>query len=288
MPYSHMLTPGYNTWTDGPYGYSWDMMVHAWDTVLVTARVRDNVNGHQFYLDTSKYAASDRWSKHADMTHQFVHCIAAGVRRRQRKAEPTQHEARAQNLSIFIDVWCSLNGRFQQRVFDPNVDLLQADWSPWQRTAWILPLLHNLTALRSEINSAKWRSVDPMDGVLFVADFPGLAMDHFVSAELEAVTLTVMRGRIEHRAGPGRLGGTSVTAGTSIPLQVGDYHSVRTLGDTPSTYMYTFRNRTLDRIGSIGDPMATPGWAESIYGVIRKRCINYIQFIENIYSCLLK
>ena len=30
LPYSHGITQGYNNWTNGLYGYSWDMMVHSW------------------------------------------------------------------------------------------------------------------------------------------------------------------------------------------------------------------------------------------------------------------
>ena len=29
LPYSHFLTLGYNGWTQGAYGYSWDMMIHS-------------------------------------------------------------------------------------------------------------------------------------------------------------------------------------------------------------------------------------------------------------------
>ena len=29
LPYSHFITGGYNGWTQGAYGYSWDMMIHS-------------------------------------------------------------------------------------------------------------------------------------------------------------------------------------------------------------------------------------------------------------------
>ena len=29
LPYSHSITQGYNGWTQGAYGYSWDMMIHS-------------------------------------------------------------------------------------------------------------------------------------------------------------------------------------------------------------------------------------------------------------------
>lgn len=39
-------------------------------------------------------------------------------------------------IEIYIDVWCSLNGRFKQRMFDPRQDLLKVDWSPFKKVSW--------------------------------------------------------------------------------------------------------------------------------------------------------
>lgn len=43
---------GYNNWTNGLYGYSWDMMVHAWETMHVVVTVKDKTTGRINYLDT--------------------------------------------------------------------------------------------------------------------------------------------------------------------------------------------------------------------------------------------
>lgn len=51
LPYSHFLTKGYNNWTNGLYGYSWDMMVHSWDTTLVVVKVIDKETGEEHFLD---------------------------------------------------------------------------------------------------------------------------------------------------------------------------------------------------------------------------------------------
>ena len=42
---------GYNNWTNGLYGYSWDMMVHTWDTVLAVVKVVDHETGQEHFLD---------------------------------------------------------------------------------------------------------------------------------------------------------------------------------------------------------------------------------------------
>ena len=50
LPHSHWLTKGYNTWTNGLYGYSWDMMVHNWKHIQTTVTVVDKTN-RKFYLN---------------------------------------------------------------------------------------------------------------------------------------------------------------------------------------------------------------------------------------------
>lgn len=69
------LIEGYNNWTNGLYGYSWDMMVHSWNTVLVAVKIVDNKSGNENYLDTNAWVDNKRWSKHADMTLQYAQCI---------------------------------------------------------------------------------------------------------------------------------------------------------------------------------------------------------------------
>lgn len=52
------------------------------------------------------------------------------------------------NLSIYIDVWCSLNGRFQQRVYNPNIDMLTVDWYPFKPNSFLMPLLTQYNSYR--------------------------------------------------------------------------------------------------------------------------------------------
>lgn len=50
LPHSHWLTKGYNTWTNGLYGYSWDMMVHNWRHIHTRVTVVDK-SSRKFYLN---------------------------------------------------------------------------------------------------------------------------------------------------------------------------------------------------------------------------------------------
>jgi len=51
MPYSHFITRGYNTWSGGLYGYSWDMMVLNTDTQHVKVMYVSKATGEEGYLD---------------------------------------------------------------------------------------------------------------------------------------------------------------------------------------------------------------------------------------------
>lgn len=70
-----MLLKGYNNWTNGLYGYSWDMMVHSWNTILIVVKVVDNNTGREQFIDSKAWTHNDRWNKHADMCMQYAQCI---------------------------------------------------------------------------------------------------------------------------------------------------------------------------------------------------------------------
>ena len=79
------------------------------------------------------------------------------------------------DIAVYVDVWRSLNGRFQQRLVDPRVDILSAVWSPWRPTSWLMPLLTELTPWRSRIFDLEQLAMQQSQSirVAFVADFPG-------------------------------------------------------------------------------------------------------------------
>ena len=46
----HYHLQGYNSWTQGLYGYSWDMMIHSWSTQHVVVKVTDKHSDREQYL----------------------------------------------------------------------------------------------------------------------------------------------------------------------------------------------------------------------------------------------
>lgn len=280
LPYSHFLTPGFNTWTDGPYGYSWDMMMHAWNTVRTSVRVRDNTSGEDFFLNAKSFAYSDRWSKHADMAHQFVKCVNQQLV----QDHFTNHQSplHSSNVSIYLDVWCSLNGRFQQRIFDPYVDILTAPWSPWQPTNWVLPIISSLLPKRSQVQKlSKLINYDnKASDVMFFGDFPGFAVEHRVSEELKEVSMTLMQGKVTLQ----KLNSPEIvlTTGMKVPIDSGKPYMVRTLGDNESGIMYEFSNHTLLREIDISAQRNGARVVSYTWMLLSKRCKNYERFLRNI------
>ncbi|KAG7299861.1 hypothetical protein JYU34_016881 [Plutella xylostella] len=246
LPYSHFLTKGYNNWTSGLYGYSWDMMVHTWETNSVVVRVVDNDKQTQFFLDPYIWAPNDRWTRHGDMVYQYAHCIKRNLL--QLNEELNFNDQLSTNISIYIDVWCSMNGRFQQRMFDPKVDLLRASWWPFQAVDWLMPLLSDATSLRGTLDEIReevhgWSN---HSDVIFVADFPGYELENYLPEDLTNVTLTVLGGRVAYQPEVDNHHGQSflLHADDHMLVAPGTFHKVMNVGRDPAYYMYTFINGT--------------------------------------------
>lgn len=142
------------------------MMVHTWDVNSVVVKVVDHDLGTEFFVDPYALTPNDRWTRHGDMVWQFARCL---------KQNLDGDFDKPRNISIHVDVWCSMNGRFQQRMFDPKVDLLKAPWSPFEDVQWLMPLLSEAETWRSNLDDlrAKVHSWNNYSDVVFFADFPG-------------------------------------------------------------------------------------------------------------------
>ncbi|CAG9560729.1 unnamed protein product [Danaus chrysippus] len=232
---------GYNNWTKGLYGYSWDMMVHTWDLETVVIKVVDNTNKREFYIDPYANSPNDRWTRHGDMVHQYARCLKEKMSKKIQ--EGADHKDL--NISIYIDIWCSLNGRFTQRMFDPKVDLLNVSWSPFKPVSFLMPLLDEALDWRSTLQDIKTdvHSWNNYSDVIFSADFPGYDQEKFIPSDLSNITLTILNGSVAYEPEV-TSGGHSykLSRGDHIHLNPDTFHRVINIGDTPAYYMYTFVN----------------------------------------------
>ncbi|KAF7267602.1 hypothetical protein GWI33_019193 [Rhynchophorus ferrugineus] len=174
LPYSHFITQGFNTWTNGLYGYSWDMMVHSWHSILVVIKVVDNESGQEHFMDENAWTLSNRWNKYGDMSVQYAQCIKKNFNAISSEDNTHSKPHISQDISIYVDVWCSMNERFQQRMFNPNYNLLQANWSVFRPVEWMLPLMVQYDGFRKQIAdiTKHVHSWNNESDVAFIADFP--------------------------------------------------------------------------------------------------------------------
>ncbi|CAH1236549.1 unnamed protein product [Diabrotica balteata] len=159
-------------------------------------------------------------------------------------------ESLSSNISVYIDVWCSLNKRFTQRMYNPNYDLLKANWSPFQPVEWLLPLLTEYNNFRVQMDtiSEEVYSWSPTSDVMFVADYPGFTLENFIKDDLENATLTVLEGTIVYEIeniGTLQSQGITLNKGQSIPIEIDAFHKIHTISNTPSCFMYTFSKKDI-------------------------------------------
>ena len=169
------------------------------------------------------------------MTKQYATCLARKIRNHAglNISEP----------AIYFDIWRSMNGRFQQRMFDPRVDIVKAPWDPFKKVEWVLPLMIDLSPWRKKLDEIEKKTFEKSNfsEVVFVADFPGLSLENFVKADLNT-TITVLEGTVVVEQG-----GHNVTLGKNDvhTVQNDDTHIVHTVSKVPSCWMYMYINSTL-------------------------------------------
>uniref|UniRef100_A0A4W4GE97 Vitamin K-dependent gamma-carboxylase n=1 Tax=Electrophorus electricus TaxID=8005 RepID=A0A4W4GE97_ELEEL len=231
LPYSHFITKGYNNWTNGLYGYSWDMMVHSRTHQHVKITYKDGVTGQIGYLNPGVFTQTRRWKDHGDMLKQYATCLSHNLPR-----------FNITDPEIYFDIWVSINDRFQQRIFDPRVDVVKADWSPFRPNPWLMPLLVDLSPWRTKFEEVE-ESLDNQTEVVFIADFPGLHLENYVSEDLGNTSVQVLQGQVQVEMVDEKKNLT-LTSGEKIQLPAGAYHKVYTVSETPSCYMYIYVNTT--------------------------------------------
>ncbi|KAL7667475.1 hypothetical protein ACOME3_010708 [Neoechinorhynchus agilis] len=246
LPYSHFITKGYNSWTNGLYGYSWDMMVHSWHTQHIKITCLDKKTNKTFFIKKDSYTSTSRWSSHADMIKQHAVCIA-----RQLEKDNDKKNGR---YAIYMDIWRSMNHRFEQRQVNPHVDISTAPWSPFHPSEWIIPLYRNLSHWRHKIEFIR-KEVENMDNGIqttFVADAPGLTLTNFIENEISAL-LVVLDGEVTVEIIQDETNITLNPRTHPFKIPSGQFHNVHVTSDYPACYYYAFRNTTFDMVQKLHD-----------------------------------
>lgn len=268
-------------------------MVHSWDPVMTSIKIVDNESQKVLYLDPKAFAESNRWSRHADMAKQYATCIKRNLDQSIRETAATSRNKdlgiSSKNISIYFDIWCAMNGRFKQRVFDPQVDILNAEWNPFKQTAWVLPLLNELTYYRprlTEISNQVFSWSNYTD-VMFIADFPGLSLDNYISNTVDNVTLTILEGTVRLTYQKPTNPPITLTRGQSIAIGKKQFHNVLVVSDKPASYMYTYTNATLEARGAPPPLTEEPEPILPLWDEALERWHKFIMFLEHVINSLL-
>ena len=134
VPLRHVLEPGRSNWTEVGHTFSWHMKLR--DKVGdVTFRVVDPKGPHATVVDPIETLPYWQYSKMAirpEMIRQYAHHLA-------------EQSADAGEPGVQVYAWTevSLNGRPQQQLVDPTVDLA-AEKMSLGTPSWVLPLEHPL------------------------------------------------------------------------------------------------------------------------------------------------
>jgi hypothetical protein len=129
IPLRHLLYPGPVSWTEEGHRFAWHMKLRMKHSVIeITAT--DKATGRSWIIDPRQDLTARQRRKletFPDILLQYVHVVRDRLRQE------------GVDARITVDWRCSLNGRPQQMLVDPTVDLAAVERSVWP-AKWILPL----------------------------------------------------------------------------------------------------------------------------------------------------
>jgi len=130
VPFRHLLYPGNVAWTEEGHRFSWRMKLRDKEA---EARfiATDPSTGQSWSIEVSRYLTGwqyDEMASRPDMILQFAHFAGKELSRQA-----------GQPIEIRVDATASLNGRRDQRLIDPTIDLTTIRRS-LRPADWIVPL----------------------------------------------------------------------------------------------------------------------------------------------------
>jgi len=132
LPFRHFLYSGDPSWTEEGHFFSWRMMLRD-KNPNSNIRVIDPKTGKTLetimmkdHLTTSQKNMALR---RPEMIQKFCKYIGEKIKK----------ENKYDDFEIRVKLMASLNGREEQLLIDPNVDMATADYS-WKSSSWIMPM----------------------------------------------------------------------------------------------------------------------------------------------------
>jgi hypothetical protein len=130
IPLRHWLYPGPVRWTEEGHRFAWRMMLRTKRSQIMV-HVTDPATGRRWQINPANDLTSVQLRElevYPDLLLQYVHFHRDRLRREG-----------VGDCEIRVDWMCALNGRAQQLLVDPALDLAKVDRS-WWPASWVLPL----------------------------------------------------------------------------------------------------------------------------------------------------
>ncbi len=130
FPLRHYLYPGDVAWTEEGHRFAWRMKLRT-KHGHATFRIKDPTSGKEWVVKPENYLSKRQYRYmvgRPDMILQYAHYLE-GVWMRENKVA---------DVEVRASVWCSLNGKPQRLLVDPDIDLTQVERKLWPAANWIL------------------------------------------------------------------------------------------------------------------------------------------------------
>ncbi|OWF46370.1 vitamin K-dependent gamma-carboxylase-like [Mizuhopecten yessoensis] len=231
LPFSFGVFKGLDNGVGGLYGYSWNMMIYYPDP-YIKIYIRDLETGEE--TDVSKLVTnkseSSRWAYNPSMLLQFTKCLARKV---------DDDGSLAGTFAITYDIWVKVNSRVRRRLYDPNKDMLTAEWNLFSKTDWVFPPLPDYWEMRKK----KFEMIEEFNETAFrfQSDLPGYT-DEIEINNKSNFTIGILKGKVIIED-PVLSHNVTLEDGESYLLPPREQFLVHTVSDVPS---YISISRPLD------------------------------------------
>lgn len=130
LPFRHLLIPGNVHWTEGGHRYAWHMKLRS-KSGNTSFSLVNKANGEKIIIDVEGYLKDwqyDDMNGKPYMIWEFAQFLKE------------EYAAMGIEVEVYANAWASLNGRPEQQIIDPQVDLAAQPRPWWGWADWYIDL----------------------------------------------------------------------------------------------------------------------------------------------------
>ena len=245
LPFTHSITQGYNGWSLGLYGYSWDMMVQSFGSLCYRFSYIDPRDETNERIHLSKHFFTDkRGLDRASTSPRVLELYTRHMNRKLKEFYGYNQTDETEDFKIYADILRYVNKRPYSRPVNQKIELLSElkNWSPFKTSITNNPIIKDFDHLRQFMidTEEKIKKQDYVTTSLFFSDRPGDTFEVYVPEEWNTsieliegqVTLNIASENEQQK----------LVKNEPIILPAGQYHTIYTFGSGPSLFHYKYSN----------------------------------------------